>query len=68
MPPKTDQDRRSLLMAGLGGAAAVAAAAGQVSAAPAPAPAARRRFEGKVVLITGATSGIGAAAAKMFAA
>jgi NAD(P)-dependent dehydrogenase (short-subunit alcohol dehydrogenase family) len=38
-----------------------------VAAAPA-APAARQRFQNKVVLITGATSGIGRAAAEQFAA
>src|SRR6266851_8702520 len=37
-------------------------------AAPVPPPPGRRRFEGKVVAITGATSGIGRAAALAFAA
>jgi NAD(P)-dependent dehydrogenase (short-subunit alcohol dehydrogenase family) len=52
-----------------GGAAALAGAAGGAAIAPVaqPTPPARR-FAGKVVLITGATSGIGRAAAVMFAA
>jgi len=58
---------------GLAGAAgAVAGAAGGFALAPKTGPQVRvdgrARFRNKVVLITGATSGIGAAAAKMFAA
>lgn len=71
--------RRSLL-AGAAGlvttvAAATAVPVGVAAAAPAPAPtpapapnpAPARRFAGKVVLVTGATSGIGRAAAIAFA-
>jgi NAD(P)-dependent dehydrogenase (short-subunit alcohol dehydrogenase family) len=62
--------------AALGTVALLAAGAGLgtgIALGTPPAPAViqtgeRRRFQGKVVLITGATSGIGAAAAKMFAA
>src|SRR5260370_6222050 len=60
--------RRLLLgmtAAGLDGAL-VAYAAAPNSSRTSPTP--RRRFEGKVVLITGATSGIGRAAALQFAA
>ena len=60
--------RRSLLgmtAAGLAGSL-VACATAPNSSTTSPAP--RRRFEGKVVLITGATSGIGRAAALQFAA
>jgi NAD(P)-dependent dehydrogenase (short-subunit alcohol dehydrogenase family) len=67
--------RRRVLTAGLLGAGlgAAAGAAGGVALAAAPDAArtrveGRRRFAGKAVLITGATSGIGAAAAAMFAA
>lgn len=63
-------DRRTVL--GLvGGVAAGSLATTIVSkATPGPSPAVppRKRFEGKVVLITGATSGIGRAAAVAFAA
>src|SRR3974390_2547638 len=66
-------NRRSVIGLGLAGAAGVVAgAAGALALAPKPAPQVRvdgrARFRNKVVLITGATSGIGAAAAKMFAA
>jgi NAD(P)-dependent dehydrogenase (short-subunit alcohol dehydrogenase family) len=55
--------------AGLGLGLAAGAMLGASSAPPAPVfIAGRRRFEGKVVLITGATSGIGRAAAIQFAA
>jgi len=55
--------------AGLGVGLAAGALIGSSAVAPAPVyiPA-RRRFDGKVVLITGATSGIGRAAAIQFAA
>jgi NAD(P)-dependent dehydrogenase (short-subunit alcohol dehydrogenase family) len=58
-------------LAGAGGAAVGLTGGAIMGAAAHPAPIevkGRRRFEGKVVLITGATSGIGAAAARMFAA
>src|SRR5260370_34596466 len=74
-PTKSSHDRndgkmgrRSLLgmtAAGLAGSL-VACATAPNSSTTSPAP--RRRFEGKVVLITGATSGIGRAAALQFAA
>ncbi|HEY0572611.1 MAG TPA: SDR family NAD(P)-dependent oxidoreductase [Pseudonocardia sp.] len=68
--------RRRLLTTGAvsAGAAALAGAAGGIAltqgAAPTPViqPSGRRRFAGKVVLITGATSGIGRSAALLFAA
>lgn len=66
--------RRPLLTAAAAGIAGVLAggAAGAALATTRKAPVVRidgrRRFDGKVVLITGATSGIGAAAARMFAA
>jgi NAD(P)-dependent dehydrogenase (short-subunit alcohol dehydrogenase family) len=74
-PADRRYSRRRLLTTGAvsAGAAAVAGVAGGVAftqAAPRPVieASARRRFEHKVVLITGATSGIGRAAALMFAA
>lgn len=58
--------------AGLAAGAVAGLAGGVVLGAdsnpPLPAPAGSRRFDNKVVLITGATSGIGAAAARLFAA
>jgi NAD(P)-dependent dehydrogenase (short-subunit alcohol dehydrogenase family) len=66
-------DRRGFMiatLAGAGGAAAGLAAGtafGATSGVPTIEVQNRHRFQDKVVLITGATSGIGAAAAKMFA-
>src|ERR1700736_3968969 len=66
--------RRGLLtgaVAGVAGFAAGAASAGAIVGAkkgPQVVVDGRARFKNKVVLITGATSGIGAVAAKMFAA
>ncbi|WP_163507776.1 SDR family NAD(P)-dependent oxidoreductase [Fodinicola acaciae] len=66
--------RRGLLRGAAIGAAGLAAgfgagaAVGVGAAAPPYRPSGRRRFAGKVVLITGATSGIGRAAAIQFAA
>ncbi|MFC0113924.1 SDR family NAD(P)-dependent oxidoreductase [Kibdelosporangium aridum] len=56
-------NRRTLLAAAAGGTTAAV-----LSGAPAAAAAQKRRFQGKVVAITGATSGIGKAAAIAFAA
>lgn len=61
----SELNRRSILSGAALGAAAAAVSA--PAAAQAPAPAARR-FAGKVVAVTGATSGIGRAAAERFAA
>ncbi|GAB2781390.1 SDR family NAD(P)-dependent oxidoreductase [Amycolatopsis magusensis] len=55
--------RRQMLTAGAGAVAATALTAGTAGAAPP----ARGRFAGEVVLITGATSGIGEATARAFA-
>src|SRR5262245_60682121 len=73
--------RRILTTGAIAGAAALAGAAGGAAAAhgdsagaadPTPPvivrPAGRRRFQDKVVIVTGATSGIGRSAAIMFAA
>jgi NAD(P)-dependent dehydrogenase (short-subunit alcohol dehydrogenase family) len=70
---RSQSRRRLLRTAGLVGAGvALGVAGGTVVGSgkhPAPVPVAgRRRFQGKVVLITGATSGIGRAAARAFAA
>jgi NAD(P)-dependent dehydrogenase (short-subunit alcohol dehydrogenase family) len=58
----TKPSRRTVLTAGALGAAATVAATGTAAAAS------RGRFDRKVVLITGATSGIGEATARAFAA
>lgn len=65
--------RLALGSAGIAVGALAGLAGGVALAEPARAPAAitldgRRRFEGKVVLVTGATSGIGRAAAEAYAA
>ena len=71
--PETS-DRRHLLSAAVaaGAGGVIAGILGATAAATGKAPVIqvedRRRFRDKVILITGATSGIGAAAAKMFAA
>ncbi|WP_342362636.1 SDR family NAD(P)-dependent oxidoreductase [Terrarubrum flagellatum] len=71
-PPLSPNRRRMLTMAGstAGAAAGFAAgvALGQGARPASQRPSGRRRFDGKVVAITGATSGIGRAAAKAFAA
>ncbi|MET8831856.1 SDR family NAD(P)-dependent oxidoreductase [Streptomyces sp. NPDC004610] len=56
--------RRNLLRAGAAGAVAAAAPGTASAAAPGPA----LSYDGKVVLVTGATSGIGAAAVRQLAA
>jgi NAD(P)-dependent dehydrogenase (short-subunit alcohol dehydrogenase family) len=70
--PPTGASRRGMLTAAMGGGVAVGLAGGVALAAAPKAPiirvAGRQRFRDKVVLITGATSGIGASAARMFAA
>lgn len=57
-----DETRRSLIGAALAGGAIVGAAPASAQSAPPV----RRRFGGKIVAITGATSGIGRAAAEAF--
>ena len=62
--------RRSLLgmtAAGLAGSLVACATAPEARDTSATSRAPRRRFDGKVILITGATSGIGRAAALQFA-
>ena len=71
-PERSDSKmgRRSLLgmtAAGLAGSLVACATAPQARDTSTTSRAPRRRFEGKVVLITGATSGIGRAAALQFA-
>ena len=56
------------LAAGAIGGLAGGAALGHAAALPQQKPSGKRRFENKVVLVTGGTSGIGRAAALMFAA
>jgi NAD(P)-dependent dehydrogenase (short-subunit alcohol dehydrogenase family) len=74
MASESIASRRSLLtgaVAGVAGFAAGAVSAGAIVSArkgPRVVVDGRARFKNKVVLITGATSGIGAVAAKMFAA
>jgi NADPH:quinone reductase-like Zn-dependent oxidoreductase len=60
--------RRAMLGGAAAGLAALAAGASATSAAAEPAGGGRGRFTGKVVIITGATSGIGREAALQFAA
>lgn len=75
MPPASKVSRRRVLAGAVSGAAGLGAglAAGTVLGASSKPPTpihvdGRRRFAGKVVLVTGATSGIGRAAALQFAA
>jgi NAD(P)-dependent dehydrogenase (short-subunit alcohol dehydrogenase family) len=63
-----DSSRRHFLAAAAGAAALAASGGSAVAQSQAPVAGSRRRFDGKIVLITGATSGIGRATAEMFAA
>ncbi|MCE9671768.1 SDR family oxidoreductase [Myxococcus stipitatus] len=68
MTTKSGFERRTFLTAALGSTAVLAADVACGSPVGVAPIAERRRFEGKVVLVTGATSGIGRAAAIAFAA
>ena len=74
MTSESSASRRSLLAGAVAGVAGFAAGAASAAAivgskkGPQVVVDGRARFKNKVILITGATSGIGAAAAKMFAA
>jgi NAD(P)-dependent dehydrogenase (short-subunit alcohol dehydrogenase family) len=61
-------DRRAMLGLAAAAATGAIAACGSKTAPAAYSASVRRRFENKVVIITGATSGIGRAAAEQFAA
>src|SRR5882724_11233532 len=61
-------NRRAMLGLAAAAAAGSLAACSEASSAPAASQASKRRFENKVIVITGATSGIGRAAALAFAA
>jgi FlaA1/EpsC-like NDP-sugar epimerase len=61
-------DRRTMLGWAAAAMAGSLAACSQASPSVAPSPATKGRFENKVIAITGATSGIGRAAALAFAA
>jgi NAD(P)-dependent dehydrogenase (short-subunit alcohol dehydrogenase family) len=66
-PTPRQFDRRAILATGAIGLAGALAGCSASSPKPVTAAESRRRFENKVVLITGATSGIGRAAAILFA-
>lgn len=74
MTDKTDTTRRQLLTAGAAGLATLSAAGAALATTAKPETypwdrdGAPKRFDGQAVLITGATSGIGAATARAFAA
>src|ERR1700726_2136930 len=61
-------DRRAMLGWAAAAMAGSIAACSQAAPSVAASPATKRRFENKVIAITGATSGIGRAAALAFAA